>query len=367
MKSLKQRKAAILINMQMDHYACGYYRMQFPDMALRNNSKMTYGSMRFDGPTTALSKVANEQCIFKAQRFYSEQHVKYFQAYLEQLKLRQGCKILYDIDDILVAEDMPKHNPSTKEHKGTGPNLKIMMNVANIVSVSTVELGLYYRTKLGVDLAKFRVIPNFIPRWWSYTPHEEKKVPTDRRIRIGFPCSYSHFNHVSDTTSNDDFSHLVNFVKSTCDKYEWVFFAHVPKQLWPELEAGKLTVVSGSDFLNYLSCLKSKKLDLIVAPLENTKFNQAKSNIKLLEAAACRIPFIGQNMCTYNKFTNSVFSTADDLQNQIDRIFKSDKTLNDEINKNDNFMDNDTTEDRNKGWWLENNLHYHTDVFERLV
>lgn len=367
MKPNQPKKTAVLVNMQMDHYACGYYRMMFPDLALRNNTKIHYGSMRFDGLTTALTQIANDKCIFKAQRFHNEQHVRYFQAYLEQLRLRKNVKIIYDIDDILVGEDMPKYNPSTVEHEDTGPNLRIMMNVADIISVSTVELGMYYHKKLGIDLKKFRVVPNFMPKWWSYTPREKKKLPKGKRPRIGFPCSYSHFNHGKDETTNDDFKSIIQLVKDTCDKYEWVFFAHVPKLLWEELEQGKITVVNGSDFLNYLACVKSKNLDLIVAPLENIAFNQAKSNIKLLEAAACRIPFVGQDICTYNKYTKSVFANADQLQNQIDRIFKSDKTYNDEVNKNDAFMDSDNSEKRNAGWWLENNLHYHTDIYERLV
>lgn len=362
------KKNSVVINCVSDYHACGFYRMNFPDMALRTlTTKLNYSSVRFDGPTTALTNIVNDKCIFKVQRFHSDYHAKYFKAYLEQLRAKKNCKIIYDIDDILIAEDMPHYNPSTKEHKETGSRLKIMMDIANMVSVSTVELGLYYHKKLNVDLAKFRVVPNFMPKWWSYTPNETKKIPTNRKLRIGFPCSYSHFNHTIDSSTDDDFSHLIEFVKSTCDKYEWVFFAHVPKLLWPLLEQKKITVVNGSDFLNYLGCVKSKNLDLIVAPLENIKFNQCKSNIKLLEAAACKIPFIGQNICTYNKYTNSVFSTANDLQNQIDRIFASNKTLNAEINKNNDFIDNNKSEDRNNGWWLENNLHYHTDIFERLV
>lgn len=362
-----QKKTAIVIQLLADRFACGYYRMIFPDLALYNNKTMNYSSVTFNGPTTALTQIANDKCIFKAQRFHSEKHVKYFQAYLEQLKLRSDVKLIYDIDDILIAEDMPHYNPSTAEHGETGPNLKIMMNIANAVTVSTVELGLYYHRKLGVCLEKFRVVPNFMPRWWTYTPRESKAFPNNRKIRIGFPCSFSHFNHKPDETTDDDFKHIINFVKETCDIYEWVFFAHVPKLLWSLLEQGKISVVNGSDFLNYLSCVKEKNLDLIVAPLENSTFNVCKSNIKLLEAAACRIPFVGQNISTYGKYTDSVFTTADDLQNQIDRIFTSKKSLNAEINKNDAFMDSDHTEDRNQGWWLENNLHYHTDVLERLV
>jgi hypothetical protein len=225
---------------------------------------------------------------------------------------------------------------------------------------------MYYHRQLGIDLKKFRVVPNFMPKWWSYTEKVEKNLP-EGRPRIGFPCSYSHFNHKEDNTTDDDFTSLVQFVKDTCDIYEWVFFAHVPKLLWQELVDGKISVVNGSDFLNYLGCLKSKKLDIMVAPLEVSPFNKCKSNIKLLEAAACRIPFIGQDISTYNKYTDAVFSDVNDLQNQIDRILKSKKSLNEEINKNDAFMDSDSSETRNNGWWLENNLHYHTDVFERLV
>jgi len=363
---LEKKKSAIVINMQMDHYACGYYRMMFPDMSLRAQDQVYYSSIRYDGPSTSLPKLS-PNVIVKAQRFHSEQHAKYFKAYLEQLKIQFNNKVIYDIDDILIGEDMPIHNPSRVNHTDTGKHLQTMMNSADMITVSTPELGMYYHKKLQVDLVKFRVLPNFMPKWWGYTPPIEKKVPTDRRLRIGFPCSYSHFNMMDNDTVQDDFHVLSSLIRETCDKYEWIFFGHCPKHLWDLFEQGKITITAGSDFLNYLNCVKSKNLDLIVAPLEDSPFNKCKSNIKLLESAACNIPFVGQDIITYNKYTNSVFSDGPSLQAQIDRIFKSDKTLNEEINKNNEFMDNDNSEDRNKGWWLEQNLHYHTDIFKRLV
>lgn len=362
-----QKKKVALINACSDYYACGYYRMIFPDMALKTNSRLHYSSIRLNGPTTTLTQTLNDKCIFKAQRFHTDLHVKYFQSYLEKVSMQTGAKIIYDIDDILVAEHMPHYNASTKEHEKSRQNITSMMNIANIVSVSTVELGMYYHKTLGVDLSKFRVVPNFMPKWWSNAPIMDKSLPKNRRPRIGFPCSYSHFNHAVDNTTDDDFHHIIQFIKDTCGIYEWVFFAHVPKLLWEELEQNKISVVNGSDFLNYINCVNDKKLDILVAPLENIVFNQAKSNIKLLEAASSRIPFIGQDLCTYNKYTDSVFNDANDLQNQIDRILKSKKSLNDEINKNTDFMNNDKSETRNNGWWIENNLHYHTDIYERLV
>lgn len=362
----KEKNNAVVINMQMDHYACGYYRMLFPDMSLRAQSEMIYSSIRYDGPTTSLPKL-NPNVIIKAQRFHSEKHARYFKAYLEQMRLRYNNKILYDIDDILIGPDMPIYNPSRENHMDTGQHLQLMLEVADVISVSTPELGMYYHKKLQIALKKFRVIPNFMPKWWGFTPPALKTVPTKRKLRIGFPCSASHFNLMDNDTTKDDFIGISDFIRATVDKYEWVFFGSCPKHLWDLLVKNKISVTDGSDFLNYLNCVKSKNLDVIVAPLEISDFNKCKSNIKLLESASCQIPFIGQDICTYNKYTKSVFSDGDSLQKQLDRIFESDESLNNEINNNNIFMDNDTIEDRNRGWWLENNLHYHTDLFKGML
>jgi hypothetical protein len=59
--------------------------------------------------------------------------------------------------------------------------------------------------------------------------------------------------------------------------------------------------------------MQLRKIDLLLAPLINNAFNRSKSNIKWLEFSALGIPMVGQNMCTYNKYTDNLFDNANDL------------------------------------------------------
>jgi hypothetical protein len=59
--------------------------------------------------------------------------------------------------------------------------------------------------------------------------------------------------------------------------------------------------------------MQLRKMDLLIAPLVDNPFNRCKSNIKWLEFSALGIPMAGQNICTYNKYTNNLFNSANDL------------------------------------------------------
>ena len=72
--------------------------------------------------------------------------------------------------------------------------------------------------------------------------------------------------------------------------------------------------------------------------------------------SAIGIPMIGQNICTYNKYTDQVFDTTDDIDLWMDKLFFRKNSRDFYANiilKNRQIVDGN---DQNPGYWLEKNI-----------
>jgi len=115
--------------------------------------------------------------------------------------------------------------------------------------------------------------------------------------------------------------------------------------------------------LNYPRELQLRHMDLLVAPLIDNDFNRCKSNIKWLEFSALGIPMLGQNICTYNKYTDQVFSTPDDIDKWCERLFFSRDSKDFYANtviKNRRIIDGS---ENTSSWWLEKNIKSYHDLY----
>ncbi len=169
------------------------------------------------------------------------------------------------------------------------------------------------------------------------------------------PLSSSHYDLTGQNNYQDDISHITDFIRSTCNKYQWCFIGHCPKQLEDLARNKKIEIQMGSDLLNYPRELWRRNFQAIVAPLQNNVFNRCKSNIKLIESWALGIPAIVQDLDPYRPYTDMLFKDANDLQNQLDRLFRDQKRYTKIIKQNRHIVDYG---DKNSpdGWWIEKNL-----------
>lgn len=69
-----------------------------------------------------------------------------------------------------------------------------------------------------------------------------------------------------------------------------------------------INFIKKNKYLNYLKLIKN--YDLMIVPLHNNIFNNCKSNIKFIEAAANNIPILATNTDEYNLLKNYCFTTA---------------------------------------------------------
>jgi hypothetical protein len=299
--------------------------------------------------------------MVRVQRQLSDIQCKFILRFLKPLSERFGFWLCYEIDDVVGRHDIPKYNSgwSAFQNDQLMANMEMILQVCDVITVTTQELANYYVTRFGAPKEKMYVLPNYMPRWWIGDSYSERKISTKYnemdKPRIGFISSTTHFDIANVNNGVDDFSHVNDYVRDTIDEYQWVFVGGVPQPLKDLHEAGKIEFHPGFDILNYPRIVGDMNLHTIVAPLQDNVFNRCKSNIKLLEAGALGIPCIVQDLAPYRQYTDLMFNDANDLDNQIAKVLKTKENYMDIVKLNRDMVDNGNSKAPN-GWWLENNM-----------
>lgn len=178
---------------------------------------------------------------------------------------------------------------------------------AQLVTVSTDKMKEIY----GRYNPNTVVIPNAI----DFSKYHSLMTPmNDGIIRLGLFGSNSHYR---------DWKTIAKVLKSILDEFPNVHLcfntwfrakgaagSSMDEQeltlLFPDFFDGfrehpQCEVFSGVEIGDYHEWLQDKKIDIGLAPLCNSEFNKAKSNIKYLEFGAMRVPGVFQDMDPYNK------------------------------------------------------------------
>lgn len=130
-----------------------------------------------------------------------------------------------------------------------------------------------------------RILPNMLEKeCWG-------KVISKRRqgtkARVGWAGAQQH---------QGDLELVIDVVKATADEVDWIFFGMCLDELKPYAKEIHEFQLSHQD---YIAKLASLDLDLAVAPLEVHPFNEAKSNLRLLEYGYLGWPVICTDIYPY--------------------------------------------------------------------
>lgn len=362
------------INYYGDRAACGWYRMSFPAMALET---ILHGNIVFNFLETRIPildksfyTMGRRPRVIRIQRWHTKEEAKIMKEFLRPIAESIGAWIVYEIDDVLTYEDIPDYNMAKPyfSYELIGNSVKEIMDNCHLITVTTEELKNLYVTKVKQDPRKIMVIPNYLPRWWigeSFNLDGQMAQYDQQRKRphLAFACSTNHFDVNNNNGGVDDFTEIMPWIKKNMDKYHFNFVGGVPQQLIEDVKAGRVFAQPPSDIFNYPRELKLRKIDLLIAPLIDSVFNRCKSNIKWLELAAIGIPMIGQNICTYNKYTDQVFNNADEIDEWIDKLFfrKDSRDFYANIIKKNRVLVDGIG--NNQGYWLEKNLQPYYDLY----
>lgn len=187
--------------------------------------------------------------------------------------------IIYTLDDLI--NDLDKTNPF---RKNIPPNarsrFKYALSNCDRLVLSTDFLADTYRHFID----DIKVVPNRLEKD-IWLPLNSKKRTTEKP-RVGW---------AGGTTHQGDLILLKEIIEQTREEVDWVFFGMCPEEIRPLL-AEFHEIVSMDAYPAYLASLN---LDIAVAPLAMTPFNQGKSNLRLLEYGALGIPVVCTDIDPY--------------------------------------------------------------------
>lgn len=252
---------------------CGLIRMLTPAKVLARD-----GQVRIEG--TFFYRVPEFE-IARNSTFVVQRNATLAAESRAQLRA-SGVRIVHDIDDLLW--HLPVGHPSQPAMRPivTDSMLEAMAE-ADLVTVSTQPL----RDELiEIGITRVAVLPNGLdPLEWDRQPSRAQR----RRLRVGW--------HGQLVVHQGDLAFLTDVVRATVDEFEWVFFGGLPDALHDL--GGKITVVPAVHVRLFATVFAQLDFDVVLAPLEHSRFNDSKSNLRALQAGALGYAVLATDCVAY--------------------------------------------------------------------
>lgn len=184
-----------------------------------------------------------------------------------------------DMDDYYV------NVPEKSMHRDAMPKdveklIKVVLDRVDRFVASTAPLADAF-SKYHRDI---RVMPNYLPVDWWGNLKAERRVGS--KPRVGW---------IGGTSHTGDLELLVDVLKELANEVDWIFMGMCPELLRPYIKEFHKPVSIES----YPEKMASLNLDLALAPLEQNRFNECKTNLRLLEYGACGFPVICTDIVTF--------------------------------------------------------------------
>jgi len=341
------------LNFYADYGGCGLWRMSWPEFAING-----YGKAIVNGLTQMVIDPAFYKGIsaVRLQRQATPEQLKFIE-FLKLVQQEHGFKIIYEIDDVVFAEDIPLYNKSRDafDKQEIKDSIYKILGIVDEMCVVSPYMKDYYKRKSGKN--EISVIPNYAPRFWLHDHYHPSKIERSyvknrKRPIVGYLGSGTHFDVTNSTNQQDDFSHVIDQVIKTRHKYQWVFMGAFPLRLMPFIDRKEIIHVPWCNIYDYPRVFASLGINVVVAPLANNEFNRAKSDIKIFEAGSLGIPGTFQRLEPYVS-AKYKFDAGDEMITNIDLILKD---------RNNYMKLSAAARKEAEGRWLEDHLDEHTDL-----
>lgn len=210
-----------------------------------------------------------------------------------KLKKECGFKLITDMDDLMwdlspVIRSYAPQIDNFEEH--TKNTLKQVLSVFDLVTCSTRYLATRIKQDLGVK--NVVVVPNGVSK--SLFGQRKRTLPFEGRPRVMYA---GNLGHTTENILGDFEGPWVPWIRKRieCGDVDFCTFGEPP--FLKDLK-GKFTSIPYTDAMQFPSVAVSCRPDFYLAPLANNNFNQAKSDLKLKEAAALGAVFIGNGFAS---------------------------------------------------------------------
>ena len=274
-----------------DGAGCGFHRIAQPVLHLIKNN-YALGRCDFN-----IWPIENLQVLRPDVIVWQRQHEEF---QIENIKRAREALpdafFVYEIDDILSA--VPEWSPH-RHHIPYDVDTRMARAISfcDAATVTTRALANHLKAIVG-DGLDVRIRPNMLSKDDLIKIDEAKNKSKGFRtkVRIGWGGGISHIG---------DLQYLYPAIKQFQDKVTWVFLGQGPELNIP------FEFHPGVQPPEYLAKLASLDLDLMVAPLVDNVFNRCKSNLRILEGAACKYPVIASPVEPYLDGNPPVYSYAE--------------------------------------------------------
>jgi len=258
-----------------DSWGCGEYRVRAPLRALQAAGYLDYVLL----PDEQVGRIPTPPELARMQPDILLLHNTLHDAHLEALPYyRQPFKILSQ-DDLLYALP-PQHPAKSNSYQDSQGRIRFALTHCDRLLVSTEPLAEAYQY-LAADL---KIVPNYLERarWENLTTLQN----FGKKPRIGWAGAAQH---------EGDLQLLIPVFEQLSKEVEFVLFGLCPAALRPYVHEYHPMV----NFDHYPAKLASLHLDVAIAPLVINSFNEAKSNLRILEYGIFGWPVVCSDIYPY--------------------------------------------------------------------
>lgn len=273
--------------MLKDRSGSGYWRMVLPARSMDvSDAYVDVTAVGVDTKSLMEYETVFVQRIHDWESFYV----------LERLK-KAGKRIVYDIDDDIF--NMDRDNPAARVI-GRDEQMAALscMKLADCVTTTNEELQERLEAMLEVSPL---VVPNAIDvDWWTPTPF------------TGSPDEWKRIFWQGGDTHGDDWRECIEAVDAVMAErsdVRVVILGFLPPAVLSMLKTqywkGRVEFLEFMSPETYVQMRKHVRAEVGLAPLRDTLFNRAKSNLKFLEYSAMGMPTVASTVRPYESTIES--------------------------------------------------------------
>jgi hypothetical protein len=346
------------VNYYADYAGCGWWRMIAPEILMNISNKAV-----ISGLTTMVLDPRFYQGInaVRLQRQATPVQLEFLK-FLDHGRKQHDFKIIYEIDDIIIKDDIPDYNRCKVafESDEIMESCIEMMGMSDEISVTCQYMKEYYIDKTGNK--NITVIPNYPAKMWMDGHYDTQKIRKNfqknkKKPRIAYVGSGTHIDVLNKTNQKDDFAHVVDDIIASRKDIQWVFVGCFPLACKPFIDRGEMEFVNWFPLMDLWKAYTEPNISAVIAPLMNNTFNKAKSNIKYLEAATCGIPGVFQDLVTY-KDAPLRFNSGADMIDQVKALTKDEATYLKYSKKARAYADT---------MWLDDHIDEFTEIYNTKI
>lgn len=258
-----------------DDSGSGEYRVAMP---AREAARLSLAGVRMAGgyPLPVLLERLGISTLF-SQRQVDDNHL---QALRTLRDLMPHLRIVMDFDDLLTG--VSRHNIYHQSiWKDMPRRLGELARLSDCFTVSTEPLAAAMRK---VHEQVLTIHNGIDPAQWTHVTRASRDH--GRKLRVGWVGGYSHAG---------DLALIREVVATLSDEVDWIMLGMCLEETKPYLKEFHPAV----PYAEYPAKFASLDLDLALAPLEITHFNECKSNLRLLENGILGVPVIATDITPY--------------------------------------------------------------------